>query len=199
MKVGLGRSGRLHCFEHEGFTPDLVTFGKGLGGGLPVSAVAGPAPLMDHATAFVFQTTQGNPVCCAAGIAVLKTIHDHHLAERAGRVGTHLMDRLKGLANRHPLIGDVRGRGLAIGVELVRDPVGREPAKRETALAVYRAFELGLVLYYVGVNSNVLEFTPPLTLSDAEVDEGVDILDAALADVAAGRVDEAAAAKFAGW
>jgi 4-aminobutyrate aminotransferase len=199
VKVGLARSGHLHCFEHEGLTPDIVTFGKGLGGGLPLSAVVGPAPLMDHATAFAMQTTQGNPVCCSAGIAVLKTIRDHHLAERAGRVGSHLMDRLKGLANRHPLIGDVRGRGLAIGVELVRDPVGREPAKRETALTVYRAFELGLVLYYVGVNSNVLEFTPPLTLSDAEVDEGVDILDAALTDVAAGRVNEAAAAKFAGW
>jgi len=199
VKVGLGRSGRLHCFQHEGFTPDLIAFGKGLGGGLPVSAVVGPAPLMDHATAFIMQTTQGNPVCCAAGIAVLKAIHDHRLAERTGRVGAHLMNRLKGLANRHTLIGDVRGRGLAIGVELVRDPVAREPAKRETALTIYRAFELGLVLYYVGVNSNVLEFTPPLTLSDAEVDEGVDMLDAALADVAAGRVDEAAAAKFAGW
>jgi 4-aminobutyrate aminotransferase len=199
VKVGLARSGRLHCFQHEGVEPDIVTFGKGLGGGLPLSAVVGPAALMDHATAFVFQTTQGNPVCCAAGSAVLKTIHDQHLAERAARVGVHLADRLRGLANRHPLIGDVRGRGLAIGVELVRDFIGRAPAKRETALTVYRAFELGLVLYYVGVNSNVLEFTPPLTLSDAEVDEGIDILDAALADVAAGRVDEAAAAKFAGW
>jgi 4-aminobutyrate aminotransferase len=199
VKVGLGRSGRLHCFQHESFTPDIVTFGKGLGGGLPLSAVAGPAALMDHATAFAMQTTQGNPVCCAAGLAVLKTIQDQHLAERAARVGGYLADRLKGLANRHPLIGDVRGRGLAIGVELVRDPVGREPAKRETALTVYRAFELGLVLFYVGVNSNVLEFTPPLTLSEAEVDEGIDILDAALTDVAANRVDESAAAAFAGW
>src|SRR5262245_12286658 len=199
VKVGLARSGSLHCFQHEGLAPDIVTFGKGLGGGLPLSAVVGPAAMMDHATAFVFQTTQGNPVCCAAGVAVLKTIHDQHLVDRAARVGAHLADRLKGLANRHPLIGDVRGRGLAVGVELVRDPVGREAAKRETALTVYRAYELGLVLYYVGVNSNVLEFTPPLTLSEAEVDEGIDILDAALADVAAGRVDETAAAKFSGW
>jgi 4-aminobutyrate aminotransferase len=199
VKVGLARSGRLHCFQHEDLAPDIVTFGKGLGGGLPLSAMAGPAALMDHATAFVFQTTQGNPVCCAAGTAVLQTIRDQHLADRAARTGARLMDRLKGLANRHPLIGDVRGRGLAIGVELVRDPVGREPARRETALTVYRAFELGLVLYYVGVDSNVREFTPPLTLSDAEVDEGVDILDAALADVAAGRVDEAAATQYAGW
>ncbi|HEX6094401.1 MAG TPA: aspartate aminotransferase family protein [Dongiaceae bacterium] len=199
VKVGLGRSGLLHCFEHEGFAPDFITFGKGLGGGLPLSAVVGPAALMDHATAFIMQTTQGNPVCCAAGFAVLKTIRGQHLPEQAARVGSRLANRLKALANRHPLVGDVRGRGLAIGVELVQDTVNRTPAKRETALTVYRAFERGLVLYYVGVNSNVLEFTPPLTLSDTEVDEGVDILETALADVAAGRVDEAAAARFAGW
>jgi 4-aminobutyrate aminotransferase len=199
VKVGLGRSGRLHCFQAEDFVPDVVTFGKGLGGGLPLSAAIGPAAIMDHATAFVMQTTHGNPVCSAAGLAVLKTIREHHLDRHAATVGVYFADRLKGLANRHPLIGDVRGRGLAIGVELVRDRVTKEPAKQETALTVYRAFELGLVLYYVGVNSNVLELTPPLTLSEAEVDEAIDILDRALTDVAAGKVDEAAAARYAGW
>jgi 4-aminobutyrate aminotransferase len=199
VKVGLARSGRLHCFQHEGFTPDIVTFGKGLGGGLPLSALVGPAALMDHATAFSMQTAQGNPVCAAAGLAVLATIRGRRLDENAARVGARLMDRLKGLANRHPLIGEVRGRGLAIGIELVQDRIGRAPARRETALTVYRAHQLGLVLYYVGVNSDVLELTPPLTLTDAEADEGVNMLDAALADVAAGRVDEAAAAAYAGW
>jgi 4-aminobutyrate aminotransferase len=81
----------------------------------------------------------------------------------------------------------------------VRDRVTKEPAKQETALTVYRAFELGLVLYYVGVNSNVLELTPPLTLTEAEVDEAIDLLDRALTDVAAGKVDAAAAARYAGW
>ena len=106
------------------------------------------------------------------------------------------MDTSAILATRHALIGNVRGRGLALGVELVADGA---PALRQTALAVYRAFQLGLVLYYVGVNSNVLEFTPPLTLTEAEAQEGVAILDQALADVAAGRVDEALLADFAGW
>src|SRR5262245_10115229 len=87
VKVGLARSGSLHCFQHEGLAPDLVTFGKGLGGGLPISAVVGPAPLMDHATAFVFQTTQGNPVCCAAGVAGLNTINAQHLVDRGWSCG----------------------------------------------------------------------------------------------------------------
>jgi 4-aminobutyrate aminotransferase len=199
VKVGLGRSGHLHCFQAEDFVPDVVTFGKGLGGGLPLSAAVGPAAIMDHATAFAMQTTHGNPVCSAAGLAVLKTIREHHLDRHAAKVGAYFADRLKGLANRHPLIGDVRGRGLAIGVELVRDRVTKEPAKQETALTVYRAFELGLVLYYVGVDANVLELTPPLTLTEAEVDEAIDLLDRALADVAAGKVDAAAAARYAGW
>lgn len=93
----------------------------------------------------------------------------------------------------------MRGRGLALGVELVEDRTSRKPASRQTALTVYRAFQLGLVLYYVGVRSNVLELTPPLTLTQAEAREGVAILDQALADVAAGRIDDAALEDFAGW
>jgi 4-aminobutyrate aminotransferase len=197
VKVGLGRTGRFNAFEHLGVEPDIVVFGKGLGGGLPVSAVVGPEALMNHASAFALQTVHGNPVSAAAACAVLDTIAADGLVARAEATGNLLAAELAALASRHPLVGDVRGRSLAMGVELIR-PDGT-PAKVETAKVVYRAFELGLVLYYVGVGSNVLEFTPALTIGEDEIRHGTGILDMALADVAAGRVPDAAIADFAGW
>ena len=165
VKVGLGRTGRFHAYDHLGIEPDIVVLGKGLGGGLPLSAAVGPESIMNHAAAFAFQTVHGNPVSAAAGAAVLETIARDGLVANAAAVGDHLMAELKRLKDKHPLIGDVRGRGLAIGVELSADRNPGMPAKVEAAQTVFRAFELGLVLYYVGVHSNVLEFTPPLTLN----------------------------------
>ncbi|KXF78189.1 aminotransferase [Paramesorhizobium deserti] len=199
VKVGLGRTGMMHAYEHSGIEPDIIVFGKGLGGGLPISAVVGPEAIMNHAVAFSLQTVHGNPVCAAAALAVLETIESENLVENAARIGTVLRDGLEQLARRHSIIGNVRGRGLALGAELVVDRESRMPASRGSALAVYRAFELGLVLYYVGVRSNVLEFTPPLTLSEAEARKGVDILEKVLADVIAGRVNADVLAGFQGW
>ncbi len=199
VKVGLGRSGRLNAFEHLGIEPDIVVFGKGLGGGLPISAAVGPEAIMNHSPAFSFQTVHGNPVCAAAALAVLGTIEREDLAGNAAEVGRHLMQELERLKQKHALVGDIRGRGLAIGVELVTDRASKNPAKQETAFTAYRAFELGLVLYYVGVSSNVLEFTPPLTLTKEEASAGVALLDQALTDVASGKIDQAALSNFAGW
>ena len=119
--------------------------------------------------------------------------------ENAAKVGTELQHGLRGLAQKHELVGDVRGRGFAVGVELVTDRQSRAPATKQAAKLVYRAFELGLVLYYVGASSNVLEMTPPLTLTAGEVAEAVSILDRALADVGEGRVPDDIAAGFEGW
>jgi 4-aminobutyrate aminotransferase len=189
----------MHCFEHDDFVPDVVCFGKGLGNGLPLSALVGPARILDFASSFAMQTLHGNPICAAAGLAVLQTIETEGLADHARVVGAHLQQQLRDLAGSSPLIGDVRGRGLAIGVELVSDGGRRTPARQETAKVVYRCFELGLVLYYVGMTSNVLELTPPLPLTIAEADEAVAILKTALADVASGRVDDSALEGFEGW
>lgn len=199
VKVGLGRTGRFNASEHFGIEPDIVVFGKGLGGGLPISAVVGPEAIMNHAVAFSLQTVHGNPVCSAAALAVLDTIEHEDLAENSRSTGKALFDTINRLAAAQPLIGNVRGRGLAIGIELVTDKDSRHPAPRQTALTVYRAYQLGLVLYYVGVHSNVLELTPPLTLTGSEALAGVGILEQALADVQNGRVDESVLAGYAGW
>ncbi|MCW2690174.1 MAG: aspartate aminotransferase family protein [Mycobacterium sp.] len=198
VKMGLGRPGTLHAFEHDSVVPEIVTFGKVLGGGLPLSAAVGPAELLDNPPAAALLTTAGNPVCTAAGRAVLATIVEDKLADRAAAVGAVLKDALRGLAGSPGAdrIGDVRGRGLAIGVELV-DPTTGDPDNRLAAQVVYRAWELGAVVYYVG--GNVLEITPPLVLTEPEAARAAEILGAAIADAAAGRVDEAEVARYAGW
>ena len=160
VKVGMGRTGLYHAFEAEGLTPDIVVYGKGLGGGLPISAVVGPAELMNFQPAFAIMTAAGNPVCAAAGRAVLRTIAEENLMANAARMGEHLMAGLARLAQRHAVIGHVRGRGLTVGVELVRDPASKEPASAETAKVAFQAHRLGLVFYYVGMESNVLEAHP---------------------------------------
>jgi len=199
VKVGIGRTGKFNCIEHEDVEADIVVLGKGIGGGLPLSAVIGPTSIMNFASSFSLQTLQGNAICASAGLAVLATIHKDNLIQNAASVGRYLNDGLQSLKQRHELIGDVRGRGLSIGVELVTDRNSKIPAAIEAAKVVYRAFELGLNLYYVGMNSNVLEITPSLNLTETEADEGIAILDRAIQDVIDGQVSDDAIADFEGW
>jgi len=199
VKIGLGRTGKWWGFSHEDVAPDLVALGKALGGGLPLSAVVGRAEVLDAATANNMYTTAGNPVACAAALATLDVIEEEGLVARAAEIGGYLLKSLRQLQAVHPLIGDVRGLGCIVGVELVRDRTTRVPAPSETAKTVYRCYENGLLVFYSGLYSNVLEFTPPLTLSVAEVDEGVDKLDRSLADVEAGRVTDESLGKYQGW
>ena len=199
VKVGLGRPGQWHCYQCEGIEPDVVTFGKGLGSGVPLSAVVGPADIMDFQPAFALITTTGNSVCTSVGRAVLKTIEDDGLIANAAARGEQIMDGLRALQASHPLLGDVRGRGLAIGFELVRDRTTREPASIETAKLVLRAYQLGVIFTYVGMFSNVPELTPPLTLTEDDARLAIDVIGQALDDVENGRVSDEEAAAYAGW
>jgi len=139
-------------------------------------------------------------VVAAAGRAVLQAIADENLIERAERIGALFSSGLRELSARQPMIGDVRGRGLALGVELVDDSRNREPAPVTTsAKVIYRAYQLGAVFFYVGMRGNVLEFTPPLTLSQSEVEEGLALIEQAMTDVSNARVSDADVAPFTMW
>ncbi|MDX6535403.1 MAG: 4-aminobutyrate aminotransferase [Gaiellales bacterium] len=198
VKVGLGRTGKMFGFEHSGVVPDVVTLGKPLGGGLPLSAVVGRKELLDAPTYDLF-TLGGSPLPCAAALATLDVIADEHLIENAAARGKQLLDGMEALKASHPLIGDVRGRGLIVGVELVTDQATREPAAKDAHRLAYRCFELGLIVIYAGIYGNVIEITPPLSISEAEIDEGLAIFERALADVEAGRFDDSKLAPYAGW
>lgn len=199
VKIGFGRSGRMFAFEHSGITPDAVSLGKSMGAGMPISAVVGRRELLDVAPAINMYTMAGNPVACAAALAHLDEIGRLGLAERAARTGGYLLGRLRELQQRHPLIGDVRGLGMMLGLETVRDRATREPADKEMAKIVYRAFELGLIVFYGGIYSNVMEITPPLVMTEDEVDEGIAVLDQAISEVAAGKVSDEVLGEYAGW
>jgi len=199
VKVGMGRTGEMFSFEHFGVTPDVVILGKSLGGGLPLSAVVARQEILDVGLSLALFTTAGNALSCTAGLATIEAIEQDGLIDNAKEVGGYMHNRLCELKDKHPLIGDVRGLGLIQGVELVKNRQTKEPASREAAKVVYRAFELGLLIFYVGMFSNVLEITPPLILTEAETDEGINILDQALSDVEAGRVSDESIAHYAGW
>jgi 4-aminobutyrate aminotransferase len=199
VKAGMGRTGRMFAFEHFGVTPDAVSLGKSLGGGMPISAVVGRPEILDVGTAINLYTTAGNPTACAAALATLDVIEEDELVERAARRGALLLNRLRDLKKAHPLIGDVRGLGLLTGLETVRDRGTKEPADLEIAKVVYRAYQLGLLVFYGGIYSNVMELTPPLTLTEDDVEEGVAILDQAIGEVEAGEIPDSLLADYCGW
>lgn len=197
VKVGLGRTGTWHAFEHDQVVPDIVSFGKSLGAGVPISAAVGPAAVLDEPGASALLTTAGNPFSTAAARAVLATMHREGIVERAAKAGERLRRGLQEATADLDVVGDVRGRGLAIGVDLVTDRSSRQPNPDLAAKTVYRVWELGGVVYYVG--GNVLEVTPPLVVTDSEVDRAVELVTQGIGEAAAGAVSSEQVAPYAGW
>jgi 4-aminobutyrate aminotransferase len=199
IKVGLGRTGEWFAFQHGGAAADLILLGKSLGGGLPLSAIVGRREILDVAPGIALFTMVGNATSCAAGIAVLEEIERLGLVARSREAGERMLSGLRSALGGFDAVGDVRGQGMILGVELVEDRETKAPETRLPAKIVYRAWQLGLIVYYAGNWGNVLEFTPPLVITDEEIDEGIAILRQAFEDVLAGAVSDEEIAPFAGW
>jgi len=185
VQTGFARTGRMFAIEHSGVEPDLVTLAKSLAGGLPLAAVVGKAEIMDSpAPGGLGGTYAGSPLGCAAGLAVLEVIESEQLCARAERLGAAVRARLVDLQSRWPCIGEVRGLGAMVAMELVKDRRPDAPDAELTKALVQAAGRRGLVLLSCGVHANVIRFLMPLTTPDAILAEGLAVLEAALEDVA---------------
>jgi 4-aminobutyrate aminotransferase len=180
VQSGIGRTGRMFACEHWGVHPDILTSAKGLGSGLPIGAVIAKRRIMEQWKRGAHGNTYGgNPVTCAAAIATIDLVRSE-FAANAARVGEHFMGRLRELQRDFPCIGEVRGKGLMIGMELVEDDAARTPARKLCDDVVTRAYHNGLILLNCGVST--VRFMPPLSVSEAEVDEAVALLRVALSE-----------------
>ena len=184
IQTGFARTGRLFAIEHAGVDPDLMTVAKSLAGGFHLSAVIGRAHIMDAPqSGGLGGTYAGSPLGCAAGLAVLDVIDEENLCTRAAQLGSTLMARLRDLQSRWDCIGEIRGLGAMVAMELVRQRNPDAPDADLTRALVQAAGRRGLVLLSCGVYGNVVRFLMPLTISDAVFAEGLAILEAALEDV----------------
>jgi 4-aminobutyrate aminotransferase len=180
---GLGRTGRMFTCEHFDVVPDILVLGKALGGGaVPIAAVVA-RPELDVAGAWAIghYTHEKNPLTCRAALTTLAIIEEEGLVENARRVGAHALERLHDLKRRHRLIGDARGLGLLMGLELVQDPQTKQPADAAAEEVMYRALERGLS--FKTTMGNVLTLTPPLVITEPQMDTALDVLDACLTEV----------------
>ena len=174
VTVGFGRTGtHFWAFEAQGAVPDIVTLGKPIGNGHPLGAVVTTREIAESFANGMefFSTFGGNPVSCAIGLAVLDVLAAENLQANALRVGAKLMDGLNKLMEKHPLIGDVRGMGLFIGIELVRDRETLEPAAEEASYIANRMKDCGILISTEGPLHNVLKIRPPMVFSEANADE----------------------------
>jgi 4-aminobutyrate aminotransferase-like enzyme len=179
--TGMARTGKMFCMEHWQTTPDVMTLGKGLGNGFPLTAMLvgerhkAAVEKISASTSF-----GGNPMACAAGLASIEVIQDENLVERSAHLGAIMMARMQRMYHEHPTIGEVRGKGCLLGIELVKDRTSKEPFEEAGVRTYQRAFEKGLAWIPAGHN---LRLSPPLIMSDEMAIKGLDILDQSLFEV----------------
>jgi 4-aminobutyrate aminotransferase len=183
VQAGIGRTGKMFAWQHTLVRPDVLTVAKGLGSGLPIGLAIAPKHIMQKWTAGSHANTfGGNPLCCAAALATLDLVKTSY-ADNAARMGERILERLAGLAQRFEFIGDVRGRGLMIGVEFVTDRATKSPAKALATKIVHRAYHNGLLLLECGASG--IRLIPPLMIDAKLVDEGLDMLERSMQEARA--------------
>ena len=192
VQTGFGRTGRMWAAEYYGVTPDILVFGKGVGGGFPLAGVLASTSLSGFQPGDDALTFGEFPVSLAAGVAALEVLHADDLLQACADAGKYVSDALREMRPRHPLMGDIRGPGLLIGIELVRDRATKEPAPAETLEAYRRALDLGVIFgttRYAGLG-NVLKIKPPFTVTRDQLDRVLDVLDQVLAAIERGEHHE---------
>lgn len=185
VQTGIGRTGRMFAIEHFGVEPDLMTVAKSIGVGLPISAVVGTREIMEALPeGSLGGTYVGNPVACAAALAVLDIMEEEGLVARAAALGEQMFARFHRLQKRTPLVGDVRGLGAMVAMELVRDRTTKEPATRETAEILRRTMRRGVLVLRAGLYNNVIRILTPLVITDAQLEEALTVLEETVLEVA---------------
>jgi 4-aminobutyrate aminotransferase/(S)-3-amino-2-methylpropionate transaminase len=187
IQTGFARTGKTFAIEHSGVEPDLMTVAKSIAGGVPLSAVIGKAEIMDApVVGGLGGTFAGSPLACAAGLAVLEVLEKENLNQRAEQLGAKLAGRLKQLQARYTCIGEVRQLGMMVAVELVKNRRADQPDADLTRAVVQAAGRKGLILLSCGLYSNVIRILAPLTIPEAQIEEGLKLLEESLAETSAG-------------
>lgn len=184
IQSGFARTGKYFAIEHFGVVPDLITISKSMGAGVPISGVIGKAEIMDAAEAGELGGTYaGSPLGCRAALTVIDIIESENLNERALKIGSRVMEKMKGLSERFDCIGDVRGLGAMCAMEIVKDRASKTPDKEGVSKIVKAAGERGLLLLSAGIFSNVIRILMPIVITDEQLEEGLQILEEAIAEV----------------
>ncbi|HDR7647776.1 TPA: 4-aminobutyrate--2-oxoglutarate transaminase [Bacillus mycoides] len=177
VQTGFGRTGKWFATEHFHIEPDIMTLSKSIAGGLPLSAIVGRAELMDiPGRGQIGGTFAGSPLSCAAGLAVIEIMEEENLVERAQQIGNRIMSHLHQMQLKYEVIGDVRGIGAMVAMELVTNRITKEPAKELTVKLIEDFWKNGLISIGAGIFDNVLRFLPPLVISNEEIDRGFEII-----------------------
>jgi 4-aminobutyrate aminotransferase len=177
VQSGMGRTGKMMAIEHWGVVPDISALAKGIASGMPLGATVSQSEVMDWVPGSHASTFGGNPISCRAALATIELLEEG-LIENAEYVGAYLLEELKGLQKQFPLIGDVRGKGLMIGIELVKDPETKEKAIEERSQIIQACFGKGLLI--LGCGENVVRFIPPLIITQKEADLALSIFEEVL-------------------